>query len=69
MVVNNCAQYCSIVKTGIGKARMVIGGEVDASKRDKALIPSGKVSNNFAVWDCKPENKDAPINWVELKST
>lgn len=33
MVVNNYAQYCSVVKTGIGKARMVIGGEVDASKQ------------------------------------
>lgn len=32
MVVNNHAQYCSIAKTGIGKARMVIGGEVDAGK-------------------------------------
>jgi len=31
-VVNNYAQYCSIVKTGIGKAKMIIGGEVDAGK-------------------------------------
>lgn len=30
MVVNNYAQYCSVVKTGIGKAKMLIGGEVDA---------------------------------------
>ena len=52
MVVNNYAQYCSVVKTGIGKARMIIGGEVDA------------------VWDCKPvNNKDQPINWVELKTS
>ena len=33
MVVTNHAQYCSVVKTGIGKARMVIGGEVDAGKK------------------------------------
>ena len=32
MVVNNYAQYCSIVRTGIGKAKLVIGGEVDAGK-------------------------------------
>ncbi|KAL9129859.1 MAG: hypothetical protein Q9217_001814 [Psora testacea] len=51
MVVNNFAQYVSIVKTGIGKARLVIGGEVDA------------------LWDCRPANKDAPINWVELKTS
>ena len=30
LVVNNNAQYCSVVKTGIGKAKMIIGGEVDA---------------------------------------
>lgn len=35
MVVNNYAQYCSVVKTGIGKAKMVIGGEVDAGKQKK----------------------------------
>lgn len=29
-VVNNSAQYCSVVKTGIGHTRMVLGGEVDA---------------------------------------
>ena len=29
-IVNNKAQYCSVVRTGIGKARMIIGGEVDA---------------------------------------
>ena len=31
-IVNNYAQYCSIVKTGIGKTKMIIGGEVDAGK-------------------------------------
>ncbi|KAJ5718693.1 decapping endonuclease targeting mRNA [Penicillium malachiteum] len=29
-VVNNSAQYCSVVKTGIGSVRMILGGEVDA---------------------------------------
>ncbi|KAH8689683.1 putative Dhp1-interacting protein Din1 [Talaromyces proteolyticus] len=29
-VVNNKAQYCSVVRTGIGKTKLVIGGEVDA---------------------------------------
>ncbi|MCJ1260259.1 decapping endonuclease targeting mRNA [Lobaria immixta] len=51
MVVNNYAQYCSVVKTCIGKAKLIIGGEVDA------------------IWDCKPDSKDAPINWVELKTS
>ncbi|KAA8643198.1 hypothetical protein EYZ11_012540 [Aspergillus tanneri] len=30
LVVNNNAQYCSVVRTGIGSTRLVIGGEVDA---------------------------------------
>ncbi|KAI5299283.1 decapping endonuclease targeting mRNA [Ascosphaera atra] len=50
-IVNNKAQYCSVVRTGIGNSRIVIGGEVDA------------------VWDCKPDKKEDPINWVELKTT
>lgn len=29
-VVNNYAQYCSVVRTGIGNTGLVIGGEVDA---------------------------------------
>ncbi|KAI9857018.1 MAG: decapping endonuclease targeting mRNA [Vezdaea acicularis] len=50
-IVNNYAQYCSVVKTGIGKSKMILGGEVDA------------------VWDFKPEDKDLPVNWVELKTS
>lgn len=29
-IVDNHAQYCSVVKTGIGKSRLILGGEVDA---------------------------------------
>ena len=31
LVVNNKAQYCSMVRTGIGKTVLCLGGEVDAS--------------------------------------
>ncbi|KAG8532040.1 decapping endonuclease targeting mRNA [Bacidia gigantensis] len=51
LIVNNCAQYCSIVKTGIGKTKLILGGEVDA------------------LWDCRPVTPEAPVNWVELKTT
>ena len=27
------------------------------------------LANNYSVWDCKPEDKDDPINWVELKTS
>lgn len=30
-IVNNHAQYCSVVQTGIGKSTLILGGEVDAS--------------------------------------
>jgi RAT1-interacting protein len=68
MIVNNHAQYCSVVKTGIGKARMIIGGEVDAGKKH-ILYYNYLVLIINTVWDCKPENKDEPINWVELKTS
>ena len=29
-IVNNHAQYCSVVQTGIGDTSLIIGGEVDA---------------------------------------
>ncbi|KAM0287427.1 hypothetical protein ACHAQH_000378 [Verticillium albo-atrum] len=50
-VVNNKAQYCSVVRTGIGATTICIGGEVDA------------------IWDSKPPQPGAPINWVELKTS
>ena len=49
--VSNYAQYCSIVRTGFGKVKVVLAGEVDA------------------VMDYKPEDKNVPVNWVELKTT
>ncbi|KAI9369789.1 RAI1 like PD-XK nuclease-domain-containing protein [Aspergillus egyptiacus] len=51
LVVNNNSQYCSIARTGIGRSKLVLGGEVDA------------------IWDCKPDRKEDPINWVELKTS
>jgi len=39
-VVDNYAQYCSICKTGIGGASMIIGGEVDGGNPPVLLSPS-----------------------------
>ena len=36
-IVNNHAQYCSVVKTGIGNTVMVLGGEVDAGRFNLSL--------------------------------
>ena len=70
-VVNNKAQYCSVVRTGFGKAKLVIGGEVDASKQLEFLVLSLNILTRFflPVWDSKPVRKEDPINWVELKTT
>jgi RAT1-interacting protein len=39
-VVSNYAQYCSIVRTGFGKLKLVLGGEVDAVMDFKSEDPS-----------------------------
>jgi RAT1-interacting protein len=37
-IVDNHAQYVSIVRTGIGKTALVIGGEVDAGTAISPLL-------------------------------
>lgn len=64
--MNNHAQYCSIVKTGIGKTVMILGGEVDAGMN--VFLFQSYNTNSRSVWDSKPED-DSPINWVELKTS
>ncbi|OBT78450.1 hypothetical protein VF21_00990 [Pseudogymnoascus sp. 05NY08] len=44
-IVNNAAQYCSVVQTGIGDTSLIIGGEVDAIWDSKPLPPTS--STNF----------------------
>ncbi|KAI9826244.1 MAG: hypothetical protein M1819_007412 [Sarea resinae] len=50
-IVNNYAQYCSVVKTGIGGAKMILGGEVDAGNSSLLLPFSGPnlESRNFSA--------------------
>ncbi|KAK5166069.1 decapping endonuclease targeting mRNA [Saxophila tyrrhenica] len=50
-IVNTNVQYCSIVRTGIGKTSLILAGEVDC------------------VLDRKPDDRDKPIPWVELKTS
>ncbi|KHO01533.1 Protein RAI1 [Metarhizium album ARSEF 1941] len=61
--VNNKEQYCSVVRTGIGKTILCLGGEVDASTFLLLLL-----SIASPLWDSKPL-PGQPINWVELKTT
>lgn len=41
-VVNNKAQYCSVVRTGLGKTVLCLGGEVDAGKFALLLIETSR---------------------------
>lgn len=50
-IVNNHAQYVSIVRTGIGKNTLVIGGEVDAGTA--YLFCSTFVANNISSMGCQ----------------
>ena len=42
--VSNYAQYCSVVKTGFGSNRIIIGGEVDAVMDNKPTEPGASVN-------------------------
>ncbi|KAI0457993.1 RAI1 like PD-XK nuclease-domain-containing protein [Xylaria acuta] len=64
LVVSNKAQYCSVVRTGIGKSVLCLGGEVDAIISHRNTDPVV-----YQVWDSKPSQKGAPTNWVELKTS
>lgn len=65
-IVNNHAQYCSVVKTAIGNNSIVIGGEVDAGEYDYYVVTKILTAS---VWNAKPEDKNQPIDWVELKTS
>jgi RAT1-interacting protein len=43
-IVNNKAQYCSVVRTGIGRTTLVLGGEVDAVWDAKPEPPDPRIN-------------------------
>ncbi|KAL9002845.1 MAG: hypothetical protein Q9188_004246 [Gyalolechia gomerana] len=44
LTVSNSAQYCSVVKTGIGESKLILGGEVDAIWDTKPPDPSSPIN-------------------------
>jgi hypothetical protein len=48
-IVNNHAQYCSVVQTGIGSSTLILGGEVDASKFCRLMGPCTSISITFSL--------------------
>jgi RAT1-interacting protein len=67
-IVSNYAQYCSIVRTGIGGNAMILGGEVDAGELPPDLLIKIHHIDQMTVWDRKPDD-GSHINWVELKTS
>jgi RAT1-interacting protein len=67
-IVNNHAQYVSIVRTGIGNTTLLLGGEVDAGTTVSPFYKPPNI-NIYSVWDIKPEPPHTRINWVELKTS
>ena len=70
-MVRNHAQYCSVVRTGFGKSRLILAGEVDARTCVLFHLSDCQLFNAYCagvVWDAKPCRPDDPINWVELKT-
>lgn len=43
-IVNNKAQYCSVVRTGIGKSILCLGGEVDAIWDSKPMLKGDPIN-------------------------
>ena len=46
---------------------MVVSNHAQVS--DHGEVPCTVVVLTYLVWDMKPEKKDEPINWVELKTS
>ena len=59
-VVDNYAQYCSIVKTGMGNVKMVLGGEVDAGTTDPHMRLKTP-SNSSQCLVKSPRTKTVPL--------
>ncbi|KAH8200894.1 hypothetical protein TruAng_004980 [Truncatella angustata] len=65
-VVSNKAQYCSVVRTGLGKTVLCIGGEVDAVWDTKPMVP-GAPTNWVELKTSASIRDDRDMNNFERK--
>ncbi|KAF3020958.1 decapping endonuclease targeting mRNA [Neopestalotiopsis sp. 37M] len=65
-VVSNKAQYCSVVRTGLGKTILCIGGEVDAVWDAKPMVP-GAPTNWVELKTSASIRDDRDMNNFERK--
>lgn len=78
-VVDNVCEYCVVVRTGVGKTKVVLGAEVDCVgdyKPGSAAAQAGALTNNteeepvfLPLFDHTKEKVDALSHYVELKTT
>lgn len=68
IVVENTSQYCSIVETGLGAHKVIIGGEVDGGTLYPSLVFPRITHNSYLVMGYKPERSTDPSRWIELKT-
>ncbi|KAI9689557.1 MAG: decapping endonuclease targeting mRNA [Bathelium mastoideum] len=66
-VVDNHAQYCSVVRTGIGQRTMVLGGEVDGVWDSKPSDPSQGINWVELKTTAKPNNTSGGMLTYERK--
>ncbi|KAL8869619.1 MAG: hypothetical protein Q9174_004138 [Haloplaca sp. 1 TL-2023] len=66
-VVNNHSQYCSVVKTSIGKSKLVLGGEVDAVWDSKPSVTSTETINWVELKTAATPHSDRDILKYERK--
>ena len=66
-VVDNHAQYCSVVRTGIGGKTMILGGEVDGIWDSKPKDPSRGINWVELKTTAKPNNSPNSMRNYERK--
>ena len=64
-ITSNLAEYCSVVRTGFGKIKMVLAGEVDAVWDKRSDDP--KISTNWVELKTTAEIRNGPAYDSDMK--
>ncbi|VVT48941.1 uncharacterized protein SAPINGB_P002026 [Magnusiomyces paraingens] len=73
IVVDNISEYCCLVRTGVGKVKMILGAEVDAiydyNPYDKFDLSGENNKPSEQLFNEDDKEKDILPHYVELKTT
>lgn len=69
--VDNISEYCTVVRTGVGKTKVVLGAEVDCVQDYKpgAVGPSSGSASEDTLMDAGAAKEDPLAHYLELKTT